>query len=306
MLSYKRTFCLILSVVYLVPLTACKVSQDAIAASQQMTATSVALNDYYGTLDAAVGETIALYELDAANSGIPYTAESRSQQVETRAALIKRKEMAEALGRLSASMAALANTRAASDVADAATKLGNELVLIKALPDASPVPESLAKAGNFLIQIIQQHEEKKAARAVDDTLRAVGELFATERPAYDSIARSHDLQAKQVAEDLIKSNAVDPSPMLAPALRPFGLGSLPPSSALQTSLKSLALSRLQASASAATRREEVASEGMLAALHEMTTRVHQIATEKPMPLRSVPFTLKAVENWAESWTVSRI
>lgn len=116
----------------------------------------------------------------------------------------------------------------------------------------------------------------------------------------------HDLQAKQVAQDLINANAVDPSPMLGPALKPFGLGPLPPNPALLASLKSLALSRLEASAAAATRREEAASDGMLAALHEMSTRVHLLATEKAMPIRSVPFSLKAVENWAESWTASLI
>lgn len=160
----KRNLGLLLSVFLVASLTACKVSEDAVAASQQMTATSAALDEYYGTLDAAVGDTIALFELDAAQSGIPYTKENRSQQEAVRAELQKRREMAEALGRLSASMAALTKTTAPSDVADAATKLGNELVSLKALPSGSPVPDGVGKAGNFLIQLIQQHEEKKRPR----------------------------------------------------------------------------------------------------------------------------------------------
>lgn len=55
----------------------CKVSDDAIAASQQMTATAAELNEYYKALDQSATETIALYELDGAISGVPFSDADR-------------------------------------------------------------------------------------------------------------------------------------------------------------------------------------------------------------------------------------
>jgi len=40
---------------------------------------------------------------------------------------------------------------------------------------------------------------------------------------------------------------------------------------------------------------------MLDALREMSSRVHLLATEKPMAIREAPFSLKTVEDWVESW-----
>ena len=287
-------------------LAACKVSDDAIAASQQMTSTANALNDYYSTLDAGLTDTISLYELDGAISGIPFGDDDRKLSESARAELEKRKELAGSLARLASAMSTLSNSTASSDVQTSATQLGNELIAVQALPGGSPVPDAVGKAGNFLLQIVQQHEEKKAARAIDETLRAVGDLFEKEKPTYDSIARTHDREASQIAQDLLKSNAVDPSPMLAPALRAFDLTALAPSTSMQSSLKTLALSRLQRATDESTKRDESASVAMLASLREMSSRVHLVATEKPMSLRGAPFSLKLVEDWAQSWSASLI
>ena len=285
-------------------LTACKVSDDAVAASRQMTDTASCLSDYYAALDTEVTDTIALYELDGAISGIPYGESDRKLQEPVISELEKRKEIAKSLTKLVAAMATLTDSKAAADVEKSATELGNELIKVKALPSGSPIPDAVGKAGNSLLQIIQQHDEKKAARAMDETLKAVGDLFEKEKPAYDSIARTHDKQASQVAQDLIKANAVDSSPMLAPALEPFHLTPLPASPALQASLQTLALSRLQTATDAAIKKETEASTAMVDALHEMSSRVHQLATEKRMPLRGSPFSLKLVEDWAQSWSAS--
>lgn len=287
-------------------LTACKVSQDAIAASQQMTATASALSDYYTAVNASVTDTISLYELDGARAGIPYGDEDRKLQQATQAELQKRVELAASLAKLANSMATLTNSTAASDVQTAATALGNELIAVNALPGGSPIPDAVGKAGNFLIQIVQQHEEKKAALAMDATLKALAEMFEKEKPAYDSITRVHDQEASVVAKDLILADAVDPSPMLTPALKPYALTALPPSAKLQSELKTLALARLQIATAAATKNEEAASAAMLASLVEMSSRIHLLATEKPMPIRGNPFSLTLVENWAQSWATSLI
>lgn len=287
-------------------IAACKVSDDAIAASQQMTSTAAALDHYYSALDAGITDTISLYELDGAISGIPFGNDDRKLSESTRDELEKRKELADALTRLASAMSTLSNSKAASDVQTSATQLGNELIAVQALPGGSPVPDAIGKAGNFLLQIVQQHKEKEAARAIDETLIAVGDLFEKEKPTYNSIARTHDREASQIAQDLIKLNDVDPGPMLAPALKPFGLTALPPNASMQASLKTLALSRLQHATEEATKKDESASAAMLASLREMSSRVHLVATEKPMSLRGTPFSLKLVEDWAKSWSASLI
>ncbi len=278
----------------------CKVSDDAIAASQQMTATAAELNTYYGALADTVTNTISLYELDGAISGIPFTSEDRRLPEETRAELLKRKELALNLAALASAMATLTNSKAPADVQTAATALGNELINVKALPGSSPVPDAVGKAGNFLLEIIKEHEEKKAARAMDETLAAIGNLFEKEKPTYDSIARTHIKQAGQVAQELTEKRGVDPTPMLSPALKPFDLTPLPPSRELQTALQGLAKARLQSAIDRGAQREEAASDAMLAALREMSHRVHLLAEEKRMPIRGNPFSLEIVQSWAAS------
>lgn len=290
-----------LSALLFCSLSACKVSEDAAAASQQMTSTSSTLNDYYSTLEDTVTDTITLYELDAVLSGIPYSDDDRKQQETTRDELENRKKMAAALAKFAASFATLTKSSAASDVDKSATALGKELVTIKALPSGSPVPDVLGQAGNALLQIVQQHDEKKFAKTVDQTLQAVGDLFEKEKPAYDSLTRNHLREAGAIAKDLINSSGVDFSNMLAPALKPFSLSALPPNAQVQAQLKPLALSRLDTTTADATQKAEKASTAMLDALREMSSRVHLLATEKPMPVRGDPFSLKLVEQWVQSW-----
>jgi hypothetical protein len=281
-------------------LCACKISDDAVAASSQMTSTATGLSSYYSALAESVTDTIALYEIDSAFSGIPFSAEDRKLPEDTRSEILKRRDLANSLGNLASSMAALSNSKAPRDVETAATALGNELIHVKALPGGSPVPDGIGKAGNYLMQVIQQHKEREAARAMDQTLVAVGDLFEQEKPTYDSIARTHLREASQVAKDLTNANGIDTTAMLTPALKPFNLTPLPATKQLQDSLKVLALSRLQNSAEVAIKNEAEASSAMLTALREMSTRIHLLATEQPMPIRGNPFSLKLVESWAAS------
>jgi hypothetical protein len=301
-----RPALVVLSALLFCSLSACKVSDDAIAAASQMTSTASTLNDFYSTLEDSVTDTITLYELDAVLSGIPFGDSDRKLVETTRDELENRKQMAAALTKLAASFATLTKNSSAGDVDKSATALGKELVTIKALPSGSPVPDALGQAGNAIMQLVQQHDEKKAARAMDQTLQAVGDLFEREKPTYDSIARTHIRQASQVAQDLIKANQIDFSTMFTPALKPFSLSALPSNPTIQPQLKQLALSRLDTATDTAVQKEVKASTAMLDALREMSSRVHLLATEKPMPIRGDPFSLKLVEDWVQSWAASFI
>lgn len=279
---------------------ACKVSDDATAAAQQMTATSAALSSYYGAMAESLTDTISLNELNFTLFEVPFGDADRKQIEEARAEILKRKDLAQSLARLSSAMSALTKSKASSDVSTAAKALGTEMVSIKALPKGSPVPEALGKAGDFLLQIVQQHEEKKAAQAMDGALAALVDLFAKEKPVYDSLDRVHIFLAKTVAATLIKRQFVDPTPMLRPALKPFGLSAAASDEHLQSLLRTLAENRLDTSAEDANKREVDASTAMLKALQEMSSRVHLLAAEKPMTVRGNPFSLKVVESWAAS------
>ncbi len=300
MRTFRKTLCSACLLLLLSCLFACKVSDDAIATAQQMTTTAADLSGYYNSLAKSESDTIALNELDDSIFKIPFEAQSRGIIQDTLSEIAKRQEAAQALARLAASMSALSGSTVSSDVSTAATALGNELVNVKALPGGSPVPDIVGKAGKFLMQLVQQRKEKEAARAMDQTLAALVSLFEKERPLYDSIFRTHIILAAQVARGLIKRQAIDPSPMLEPALKPFNLSALPLDGKLRDTLLALEISRLQSSADDASQQELKASEAMLAALKEMSSRVHLLATEKPMLTRGNPISLKIVESWVAS------
>lgn len=295
-----KRFLVSLIAALLVLFPACKVADDATAAGQQMAATSAALNNYYGAIADSLTDTISLNELNQSLLGVPFGDADRKQIETARGEILKRRDMAQALARLSTSFGTLTGTKASTDVATAATALGNELISVKALPGGSPVPSALGKAGEFLIQLIQQHQEKKAAHGMDDTMKALVELFKKELPVYDSLARQHIMLARTVATPLIDRRVVNPSPLLQPALKPFGLSVNPADAQLEDTLRTLAKSRLAAAADGATKQEEEASAAMLKALEEMSSRIDLLATEKPMPMRGNPFSLKVVESWAAS------
>jgi len=296
----RRFLCASTLLLLLVQLSACKFSDDAAAASEQMSATATDLQAYYTALAAEVEDTSQLFDLDTAISNIPYSAADRAQTEAVRAEILKRAAMADGLAKLADSFNSLVTSKSAGDVQTAATALGNELITVKALKRGSPVPDAVGKAGNLLLQLVQQHEEKKAARAMDATLAAITELFFKEKATYDSLERVHLGEASQVAQDLTNKNGVDPTPLLSPALKPFGLAPLPISPSLQSALKQLALSRLQGATDDAVKKEATASAAMLSALQEMSRRVHLLATEHSMSLRGNPFSLKTVESWVAS------
>ena len=289
-----RSLCLL---TVIASMTACKVAEDAKAGAAQMTTTAADLSAYYATLAQTMKNTIALEQLQHGLLGVPFEAQDRAQLDDTLHELQKRSDMAQSLARLAASMSTLTSLTVSSDVSTAASNLGNELIKIKALPTGSPIPDAVGKASNILLQWILQKKEKEAARAMDETLAALLALYTTEQPAYDSISRTHIALAAQLATVLADREAVDPASLILPALKPLGLTPLPANAALRTTLKPLAAEHIQAAAKDATQQQEAASAAMLDSLKEMSSRIHLLATEKPMPMRGAPFSLKVVESW---------
>lgn len=288
-----------------VGLGGCRLSKDAVAASQQMSATALTLEAYYDALLQEQGETISLLEIDSALSGVPYRAEDSKQPVDTEAELLARKQMAVSLAALADSVTTLTNLKSANDAQVSATALGNALISAKALSPESTVPGSLGEAGRLLIRLAQQHDERKAAQAMDQTLAAVCDLFAKEQPVYDSIGRFRFRQAAAIAKDLEATNALDVTPLLNSSLQPFGLGALPVSPEVQTRLRQLAMQRVQRTVQEQAQRQGDASVAMLGGLREMSRRVHVLATGGRLAARSQPVPLHTVNEWLHTMSQDR-
>lgn len=139
MRTLRKTFCGGCLLLLVLGLCACERSDDATAASQQMTTTAADLNGYYTSLAESESDTIALNELDDSIFQIPFDAQSRGIIQDTMTEIAKRQESAQKLAELAASISALTGSTISSDVSTAATALGNELVNVKALPGGSPV-----------------------------------------------------------------------------------------------------------------------------------------------------------------------
>ncbi len=278
-------------------LTACRTSQDADAAASQMTGTAAALDAYYRTLADGVTGNIRFNELDAVFSQVPFDAQSRKPLEDTRAELLQRAAMAQQMERLAAAFSSLTNSSAPADAQDAASALASQVGQLHPLPGGPIIPDLIGKSANLIVLAIQEKKERDAARAMDGTLAAVADLFEKEKPIYDSLARTYSKQAALVATDMLTSGRVDLTPMLLPALRPFDLAPLPLDAATGTSLQKLAVQRVQSSADAATASEAAASAAMLAALREMSARMHHLAVQNAMPERGAPVTLNEVEAW---------
>lgn len=280
--------------------TGCGRTEDTAAVAAQVAITATDLDLYYGALTGTVIQTISLYEVDAAVSGVPFAAADRKLVEATRDELANRERIAACLGTLASALGALAGSKTSAEVEAAATALGNSLIEAKALSSDSAVPENLGTAGRRLLEAVRAHDEKRAAVALDGSLRAVTELFAKERPVYDSLARTELREAGQIAGELIKGNQVDVGTLLRPALRPFDLSPLPAGPPLQGPLQALALTHLQERVDRGTAEEAAASAAMLGALQEMGGRVHLVGTGGHMPARTAPASLRVVEAWEQA------
>jgi hypothetical protein len=144
--------------------------------------------------------------------------------------------------------------------------------------------------------LVQQHEEKKVAPALAATFNGLQSLFSNEKGAYDSLNRTYVSLAGSLAKYCIDQNLVDDTPVLSPALQPFKLiGHL--SSAEPVSLKTAAKTQIDETGIELVSAQEKATDAMLQAITEMSTRIHELAAEGRMPSRGMPVTLTTVEKW---------
>lgn len=225
-------------------LSSCKGLSDAAAAADQLKGTAHELSLYYKDLAGQVDNTVALNQIQQAVFGVPFEQSDRDKLLEIRNEIDKRAAMARTLSKLAAAYASLAGSTISTDAGTAASELGDKLVDCKALPDGSPVPDILGQAVKLLIEYAQTRDLKRGAKAIQETVSGVDRLFEGEKPYYVSLARTRLVLAATLANKLVDSDQVDLQPVIAPALKPFGLEPKL-NSAASTEYKGLAKDEIQ-------------------------------------------------------------
>jgi hypothetical protein len=274
--------------------SACKTSEDATAAATQLAKTAKDLSSYYAAIGTALKNTGDLTELQNVLYGTPLNDQQLKDAGEE---IEKRARMAKSLEELADAFSNLTGSKAAEDDADAANRLGQELVAIKALPDGPPIPEALGAAAREAMTLIQEHKEKQAAAVLERILAGLSDMFAKEKPAYESIYKDYVSHAQSIATDMVKKKQVDTSVLLTPALEPFNLTPQLEDGPSAAALDQYALTEIGKQSAALNAAQQKASDAMQEALEEMTKRLHQLATEKTLGARGAPITLDDVEQW---------
>jgi len=291
----------------LIFLSSCKTSDDAKAAAKQLATTSTDLANYYGTLSQVTTATITLGGLQNTllphADILPFPDSNRTLLNTTLSELQKRSDLAKALQDVSTAFSNLTGSTAPTDVSDAASKLASELNTLKALPSPAgspiPIPSAIGDAGKLIVSLIQEHEERKIAPALDATVNALKGLFSNEEEsgAYDSLYHTYLTKAASLAKYSIEKNWVDETSVLGPALQPFGLTGKLNSKSDAAPLQAAAEAEIDETTQTLDAAHQKASAAMLQAITDMGTRMHQLATEGRMPSRGAPVMLTTVENW---------
>lgn len=299
MRSHHTIGYVLLTICCLGALSSCKISDDANAAAKQLTTTSTDLANYYGALSTIVSADIALNDLQTTLQGIPFPDEDRARLNVTSSELQKRADIAKSLQSVATAFSGLATSTSPTDVSNAASQLETKLTSLNVLPQPKGVPISLpatiGEAGKLIVSLIQQHQEKKIAPALDKTLDGLTLLFSQEMEVYDSLNSTYLTLAASLAKHCIDQRLANGSPLLTPALQPFGLTV---SSSADTAFLNAAIeTQIDATAKGQIVEHQNASKAMADAIKEMNARVHQLASGGHMPSRGTPVTLGTVEKW---------
>lgn len=276
----------------------CKTSQDATAAATQMSATARSLCDYYTSLKTILDNTDQLYRINEQLYSKPYSAENQQLLQKNKAELDKRAQLASDFSDLAAQFAKLTGSTAPADVAASGTKLETEVDSLGSLKPTETEQNAIKTALQFFVTAIQEHKEREAARAMDDSVEGLANLFIKESPAYNSIQQVYARIAGNLAGNLVDRNATDNFGVLKVALDPFGLVSSGSPADLNSKLAPLAKQQITAKETALDNSYTKATDAMTKSLQEMSRRIHLVAGEKPMDFRAPPLTLSTVEAWA--------
>jgi hypothetical protein len=277
-------------------MTACKTTDDAVAASAQMSSTATSLAAYYAALQTLLVNTDQLNTLNKEIYGRPYPAENQELVKTTESEVAKRVALAKDVSTLAASFAKLTGSTASADVSASAVKLETECDTLASVKASAGEQSAMKAAMVVLVSAVQAHEERKAAMALDSFAKELSTLFVKEEPSWVSVNAAYTVAAGTTAGTLVDEGATDNTGVLKVALDPFGLT---PTATAQMRGKLAALTHQQITTKMAAMDASYgsATDAMAKALDEMSTRIHTVAVDKPMAFRMAPPTLAAVDQW---------
>jgi hypothetical protein len=242
-LPRRRTAIRIVSLLLLFGLlTACKTSQEALSAANQLTNVSQKLSAYYTDLSKQTEDSISLNQIQEAVMELPAAPQAQAELETTRLELAKRAAMANSMNNLAIAYAGLAGSKSSGDIASAASGFANQCSQIHALPGGPAVPDLIGRAGGMLVDAIREHKLKQSAEAISKAVAAVDKLYHDEMKQYESINQDRATVAAQIAEHMVtRENVVDTSLLLALALKQFDLSATVPPAQTPAKYRSLAV-----------------------------------------------------------------
>jgi hypothetical protein len=289
---------LMLPLASLLLIAGCKTSDDAAAASAQMSATAKSLSDYYTALETTLANTDQIYTLENAIYSKPYPAATQQMLKENETELAKRAALASDLSALAGEFAKLTGSAAPADVSASATQLESECDSLAGHNASANEQNVLKGAIQLFVTSIQERKERKAAQAIDSIAKDLSSLFTKEAPSWNATEQIYIEHASDLANYLAKHNGIDNSAQLKLALDPFGLTPAPPSAQISAALAPLAKQQIASQAIALNASFVKATTAMEQSLEEMSQRIHLVAEDKPMAFRTPPLTIATVEQWA--------
>ncbi len=297
LLKARKQASVVAGLCWLVLLVGCKNAEDAAAAATQMTATAKALSAYYQGVETMLAKTEEIQALNAALYGKPLLPQTRAREEKTRADLEQRVALAAGVSALAEAFAKLTASKAPAAVGASAANLDAAAEALAGVTASTGVQSAVTIAAQTLATAIQERKEREAARAMDELVRNLAQLFASETPAWNSVDAVYTQLGADLAQTLVDQNGVNTSTLLTSPLEPFGLKPAVPTTDESERLKPLAKQQIatrQASLDAAYAK---ATTDMGKSLDEMARKVHVVAEDKPIVVRATPLTLASVEQW---------
>jgi hypothetical protein len=242
-LQRRRTSIRIASLLLLFGLlTACKTSQEALSAANQLANVSQKLSAYYTDLSKQTEDSISLNQIQEAVMELPAAPRAQAELETTRLELAKRAALANSMNNLAIAYAELAGSKSVSDIATAASGFANQCSQIRQLPGGPAVPELVGQAGGLLVEAIRERKLKQSSEAISNAVAAVDKLYHDEMKEYESINQDRAAVAAQIAEHMVtRENVVDASLLLALALKQFDLSATVPPGQTPAKYRNLAV-----------------------------------------------------------------
>lgn len=289
-----------ISVVIAVFAVGCKTPGDAAAAATQLSATASMLTGYYAALDTLLSETDQLYQIQAAiNPVAPYDTQTKNYVTDTAAEIEKREKVAAALTTLAQEFAKLSGSTASTDASTAAGNLESAVAGLKlsSVSMSASNVNLMKDAVDLIVKAAQEHKERETADSIDKFTAALDTWFKSEEPYYNSIGATYANLTQSLALALIAQGQVDPSSFLAAVFSPYGLTPQITDPALKSKVQAVMIAQVDQKSAALATAQQNATTSMEKSLTEMASRIHLVATDKPMAIRAAPITLAQVQSW---------